>query len=77
MTPESQGEEEKTAYIEVFMVCPFCGGLVPDDFECIKCGAKVLETQEEEETSFVCSNCSEMVDEDAERCPSCSAHFVG
>lgn len=78
MTPQETGEEEVAeeeeelyGYIEVMVQCPFCKAYVPDDFECLKCGAEMFEPIEEESTRYLCSNCGEEVDERAEECPSC------
>jgi len=63
-------EEDDTGYIDVLIECPFCGGFVPDEFQCIKCGTEIFEG-EEESIKYVCSNCREEVDEDDKKCPHC------
>ncbi len=69
-------EEVNTGYIELVTECPFCGGVIPDDFECIKCGAELLEEREDEKHRYVCSICRKVIDEDVISCPHCDASFV-
>ncbi len=69
-------DEEKTGYIELVTECPFCGGLIPDDFECIKCGAELLEEREDEKLMYVCSSCRKVVDDDVHSCPHCNTSFL-
>ncbi|MGM0510277.1 MAG: double zinc ribbon domain-containing protein [Thermoplasmatota archaeon] len=69
-----KGEEDDLGFIDVLIECPFCGGFVPDDFQCLKCGAEIFEG-EEESVIYVCSECREEVDEDAEKCPHCGTVF--
>ncbi|MFO8109591.1 MAG: hypothetical protein R6U17_03580 [Thermoplasmata archaeon] len=65
--------QEELGYIEVLIECPFCGGYVPDDFECLKCNSEILEEVEYEQMLFICSKCREEVMEDTEQCPHCGA----
>lgn len=67
--------EEEVGYVEVMVECPFCGAYVPDDFECIKCGAEILESTEDEPHKYVCSECGMEVDELSEECPNCGVNF--
>ncbi|MFP4000325.1 MAG: hypothetical protein ACLFU5_00280 [Thermoplasmata archaeon] len=70
--PENDAKE---GYIEELIECPFCGGFVPDEFECILCGEEILETELDVRTKTVCSRCGAEVEEDAIRCPDCEALF--
>ncbi len=65
--------QEELGYIEVLIECPFCGGYVPDDFECLKCGSEILKETEYEQMLFICSKCRDEVTDDAEECPNCRA----
>ncbi len=67
--------ESEEGYIEELIECPFCGGFVPDEFECIQCGEELLDTEMETRTKLVCSRCGHDVDADADRCPNCDAVF--
>ncbi len=70
-------EEEPTkekSYIEILVECPFCGGFVPDDFECLLCSQELLE-DEPLSVKYVCSNCRSEVDESVDECPECGAEF--
>lgn len=62
-------------YIEELIECPFCGGFVPDEFECIKCGEEILNTDLDVRTKTVCSRCGSEVKEDADQCSNCGAVF--
>ncbi len=62
-------------YIEELIECPFCGGFVPDEFECIKCGEEILDTELDLRTKPVCSKCGVSVEENSDKCPSCGAVF--
>ncbi len=64
---------ENVGYVEVLVECPFCGGFVPDDFECLKCGTEILEEMDYEQMKFICSQCREEVEDDTDICPSCDA----
>ncbi len=68
-------EEEETGFIETMIECPFCGGEIPDDFECILCGEELLDTEEDFEIKFVCSSCGKPVDENSAECPHCGIKF--
>ncbi len=68
-------EEKSPGYIDILIECNFCGGLVPDDFECIKCGAELLEDDPEAELIYVCSVCRADVNEDAAYCSGCGTIF--
>ncbi len=67
------GSQEEVGFIEILVECPFCGGYVPDDFECLKCGSEILEQIGDEYTIFICSVCRSEVTDGAEYCPSCDA----
>lgn len=71
----AEEEEEETGFIETMIECPFCGGEIPDDFECIFCSEELLDTEEDFEIKFVCSSCGKTVDETAEECPHCGIRF--
>ncbi|MFO7793300.1 MAG: hypothetical protein R6W73_10055 [Candidatus Saliniplasma sp.] len=68
-------EEEELGYIEMLVECPFCAAYVPDDFECLKCGYEIFESQDEESVKYVCSSCGIGVEFDFEECPNCGVHF--
>jgi len=68
-------EDAEEGYIEELIECPFCGGFVPDEFECILCGEEILETDIVGRTRTVCSICGAEVKEEAESCPKCGALF--
>ncbi|MFO7990890.1 MAG: hypothetical protein R6U61_01185 [Thermoplasmata archaeon] len=72
--PEEEQEIETRSYIEILVECPFCGGFVPDDFECLLCGHELLD-DEPLSVKYVCSNCRSEVDENADVCPECAAEF--
>lgn len=67
-------EEGDAAYIDILIECPFCGGFVPDDYECLKCGAEIFE-EEEAAFKYVCSECRKEVDERDEECPHCGVQL--
>ncbi len=62
-------------YVEVLVECPFCGGYVPDDFECLKCGSEIMEETDYEQMMFVCSICREDVGDGADECEYCGAEL--
>jgi len=68
-------EDADEGYIEELIECPFCGGFVPDEFECILCGEEILETDMVGRTRLVCSRCGTEVKEEIERCPECGTTF--
>jgi len=68
-------EEAKEGYIEELIECPFCGGFVPDEFECILCGEEILESEMVLRTKTVCSKCRTEVNEDSQSCPECEVEF--
>ncbi len=68
-------EEENPGYIDILVECRFCGGLVPDDFECIKCGAELLEEEHDGIMIYACSICREHIEEDTLVCPRCGTRF--
>ncbi|MEF8873740.1 MAG: hypothetical protein V5A88_03600 [Candidatus Thermoplasmatota archaeon] len=69
-------EDRKEGYIEELIECPFCGGFVPNEFECVLCGEEILETEISGRTKTVCSNCRTEVSEEAEECPNCDTIFT-
>ncbi len=68
-------KDEKEGYIEELIECPFCGGFVPDEFECILCGEEILQTELDVRTKTACSRCGSEVDEEADECFECGAVF--
>ncbi len=68
-------EDTKEGYIEELIECPFCGGFVPDEFECILCGEEILNPDMVGKTKSVCSRCGTEVKEEADSCPYCGAVF--
>lgn len=75
MTPEEEKEEE-TGYLEILIRCPFCRAYVPDDFQCIECGAEILNADETEYYEMICSECQGEVEDEPEECPHCSVELV-
>lgn len=69
-------EERREAYLEELIECPFCGGYVPNEFECILCEEELLESEMETRKKTVCSYCNEDVDETDDECPRCGAIFA-
>lgn len=69
-------EERKEAYIEELIECPFCGGFVPNEFECILCEEELLDVDMERRKKMICSYCTEEVDETYEECPGCGSDFT-
>ncbi len=67
--------EQEEGYIEELIECPFCGGFVPDEFECVLCGEELLDTEMETRTKLVCSHCSAEVEANDGSCPDCGAVF--
>jgi len=68
-------KDEKRGYIEELIECPFCGGFVPDEFECILCGEEILETELDGRTKTACSRCGSEVQEGADKCSECGTVF--
>ncbi len=68
-------EDEETGYVEVLIECPFCKAYVPDDFECIKCGAEILNADETENFKLICSECRGEVEGEPDECPHCSVEI--
>ncbi|MEF8834552.1 MAG: zinc-ribbon domain-containing protein [Candidatus Thermoplasmatota archaeon] len=68
-------EDDNEGYIEELIECPFCGGFVPDEFECILCGEEILDTDKVGKTKLVCSRCGAEIEEETESCPDCGALF--
>ncbi len=68
-------DEEVGGYMEILTECPFCGGLVPDDYVCIKCGQEILDERDEDKLVYACSICRYVLDDDVIECPNCKASF--
>ncbi len=66
---------EMKGYKEELIECPFCAGFVPDEFECILCGAEILDDEIEGRTKLVCSKCGSEVDEKKSSCSECGIRF--
>ena len=71
----SPDKKEVLGYIDVLIECPFCGGLVPDDFECLKCRSEMLHERTEDDLIYACSVCRKPVDESMSACPNCKTPF--
>lgn len=69
-------EDKETGYIDILIECRFCGAMVPDDFECIKCGTELLEEADEGKVYYACSVCRAKVDDDVLSCPGCNTSFA-
>lgn len=69
-------EDKEEGFIEELIECPFCGGFVPNEFECSLCGYELVELEIDGRTKFTCSNCRAEVDEERDECPSCGTLFV-
>ncbi|MBS3816133.1 MAG: hypothetical protein KGY76_01055 [Candidatus Thermoplasmatota archaeon] len=75
MADKTGEDEPMEGYIEELIECPFCGGFVPNEFECILCEEELVEMEIEGRSKMVCSNCGTEVGEAAEECPECDTTF--